>query len=90
MNPNNDNNNNKNINLQDIKKIEIDVEDNNKEEPIDDLIFKEIMRKVQLDNLTKLILYGCNLNNFNILSCKNVTCIYMCFPTSIYYIYKFQ
>ena len=71
VNPNNDNNNNKNINLQDIKKIEIDVEDNNREEPIDDLIFKEIMRKVQLDNLTKLILYGCNLNNFNILSKLN-------------------
>ena len=74
VNENNDNNNNintnskNNVNLQDLKKIEIDVEENNKDEPIDKLIFSELIKKVKLDYLTKLILYGCNLINTEILT----------------------
>ena len=75
VNENNNNqingNNNNNINLQDIKKIEISIEDNNKEESIDNLIFKELLKRVQLDNLTKLILYGCNLIDVEILTKLN-------------------
>mgnify|MGYP002624864393 CR=1 FL=1 len=67
----NNNSNENNINLRDIKKIEFSVEDNSIE-PIDNIISKEITRKVNLENLTKLILYGCNLDNLDILNKLNM------------------
>ena len=67
----NSNNNKKSKNLQDLKKVEIEVEERNKDEPIDNIIFKELLKRVQLDNLTKLILYGCNLINTEIVNKLN-------------------
>lgn len=49
------------------KKIEIIVDKNNKNELIENLIYQELIEKVPIEDLTKLILYGCNLNNINIL-----------------------
>ena len=67
-----DGNNNENIvNLKDMKKIEFSVEDNITEN-IDDIISKEITKKINLEYLTKLILYGCNLDNLDILNKLNM------------------
>ena len=71
INKNNNINKSPNINLKDMKKIEIEIENNRIEEPIDNLIYKEIVKKIKLDKLTKLILYGCNLNNIDILTKLN-------------------
>ena len=71
LNKNNNSNKFPNINLKYMKKIEIEIEKNRIEEPIDKIIFKEIVKKIKLDNLIKLILYGCNLNNIDILTKLN-------------------
>ena len=60
-------------NLENKKKIEIIVDkekEKNEEndESIDTLISKEIIKSIQLSYLSKLVLYGCNLNNINILT----------------------
>ena len=69
----NKNNKNKIIknNLQDLKKIEIMEEEGNNEISTNNLIFNEINKKVLLDNLIKLVLYGCNLENLDIIKILN-------------------
>ena len=70
-NPKNENNEANNYIFKDLKKLEIEVENNKIEEPLDNLIYKEILKKIKLDNLTKLILYGCNLTSIDILTKLN-------------------
>ena len=62
-------------NLEGNKKIEIVVEKGNKDELIDNLIYQELTQKVQIEYLSKLILYGCNLNNIDFLT--NLQTIYL-------------
>ena len=62
-----------NKNLHDLKKLEIEVEEKNKDKPIENIIFKELLKTVELNYLTKLILYGCNLNSTEIVNKLNPT-----------------
>ena len=59
-------------NFDEPKKIEIMIDKNNKE-LIENLIYTELINNVPTENLTKLILYGCNMNNIDIL--KNIKSI---------------
>ena len=68
---NNNTNELHNINLKDMKKIEIEIESNRIEEPIDSIIYKEFVKKININYLSKLILYGCNLSNIDILTKLN-------------------
>ena len=54
-------------NVEDLKKLEIPV-DPNKDEPIDNLVYQELTKRLPIDNLLKLILYGCNLKSLDILT----------------------
>ena len=53
--------------VEEIKKLEIQVEKNN-EKSIDNLLYQELTRRVQIEFLTNLILYGCNLKNIDMLT----------------------
>ena len=57
-----------NKNIDGLQKIEISVEKDNEEESTDDLIFHELTKRVQINNLSKLILYGYNIKNIDILT----------------------
>ena len=48
-------------------KIEIQVDKNNKDQIIEYIIYDKLTKNVPIENLTKLILYGCNINNIDIL-----------------------
>ena len=62
--------NNYDSNLEKPQKIEIvvDKDNNNNNESMDNLIYQEITKTIQLSYLSKLVLYGCNLKNINILT----------------------
>ena len=49
------------------QKIEIKVDKNNKDQIIEYIIYDKLTNNVPIENLTKLILYGCNINNIDIL-----------------------
>jgi len=61
-----------NKNLENIKKIEIEVDKNDKNQQLDNLIYNELTKKVQTEDLTKLMLYGCNLKNIEFLTNLNI------------------
>ncbi len=63
----NDENNPSEKKSDDLKKIEIGVDKDYDQESLENLIYKEITEKIPLDILSKLVLYGCNLNNLDIL-----------------------
>ena len=64
----NDENNPSEKKSDDLKKIEIGVDKDYDQESLENLIYKEITEKIPLDILSKLVLYGCNLNNLDILA----------------------
>ena len=64
----NDENNPSEKKSDDLKKIEIGVDKDYDQESLENLICKEITEKIPLDILSKLVLYGCNLNNLDILA----------------------
>ena len=55
-------------NLENLQKLEVSVDKTNKDEPIENLIYQELTKKVPIDKLLKLVLYGCNLKNIDILT----------------------
>ena len=65
----NEQTNNYDANLENPQKIEIVVDkDRDNNESIDNLIYQEITKTIQLSYLSKLVLYGCNLKNVNLLT----------------------
>ena len=55
---------NHNNNIEDLKKLIVSVE---KDELINKIIYQELIKRVSIENLIKLILYGCNLKNVDLL-----------------------
>ena len=58
-------------NLEDLKKIEIEVDKNDDNKSIDNLIYQELTKRVQTNDLRKLILYGCDLENIDLIKFIN-------------------
>ena len=57
-----------NNNIEELKKFEIQEEKNNGK-TMDYLLYQGLTKNIQIEFLTKLILYGCNLKKLDILTC---------------------